>query len=86
MAETFEDRWPNIPLRRFVLDITPDRLKATVAAAFTAEPVGEVAPVENHGRWVVQCPCKGAQIASRVTPVFVCVDCGAGPFRVVWDG
>lgn len=86
VADLFEDRRPGFPLRRFVLEAAPQSLKATVHAAFDAEPIGEVVPFENHGRWVVQCACKGAQIASRQWPVFVCCDCGAGPMTVVWDG
>lgn len=49
--------------------------------------VGEVAVCVNHGRWVVDCPvegCNGAQFASETDPRFVCVECGSGPFSVVW--
>lgn len=29
----------------------------------------------NHGRWVVDCPCGSAQLASRSDRRFFCVDC-----------
>ncbi|GAA4358390.1 hypothetical protein [Angustibacter luteus] len=43
----------------------------------------------NHGRWLVDCPCGGAQLASRTDQRFLCCDCGNalvdGLFRpVVW--
>lgn len=31
--------------------------------------------VVNHGRWIVDCPCGGAQLACRTDPRFFCVDC-----------
>jgi len=43
----------------------------------------DVAPVElpvvvNHGRWVVRCPCGGAQHACRTDRRMFCVDCRNG--------
>lgn len=36
----------------------------------------EVLPVVvNHGRWLVECPCGGSQLACRTDPRFFCVDC-----------
>jgi hypothetical protein len=29
----------------------------------------------NHGRWVIDCPCGSAQLASREDPRFWCVEC-----------
>lgn len=45
--------------------------------------------VVNHARWIVRCPCGGAQIASRSDRRFFCVDClnawcGSKWVRVRW--
>lgn len=48
---------------------------------------GKIAARVNHGRWIVECPqdrCGGAQLASQIDLRFVCVECGAGPYKVVW--
>src|SRR5439155_17375452 len=29
----------------------------------------------NKGRWIVRCPCNGAQLASKTDRRFFCVDC-----------
>lgn len=29
----------------------------------------------NHGRWIIDCPCGGAQLACRTDHRFFCVDC-----------
>lgn len=50
----------------------------------------EVLPVVvNHGRWVVNCPCAGAQLACRTDPRFFCTDClnawaGGAWVNVAW--
>jgi hypothetical protein len=36
----------------------------------------------DAGRWVAQCPCLSAQVATPADPRFLCVECGAGWFRV----
>jgi hypothetical protein len=57
-----------IPLRGWRPDVPFDP---------SAPTAGE--PLEvygNHGRWIVECPCKGAQLASRTDLRFMCVDCG----------
>lgn len=41
---------------------------------------GEVSLRVRQGRWVALCPdpdCGGAMVASRVTPIFICVYCGS---------
>lgn len=30
----------------------------------------------NHGRWIVECPCGSAQLASLTDKRFFCVECG----------
>jgi hypothetical protein len=49
----------------------------------------EIAPfslpaVVNHGRWIVECPCGGAQLASRTDKRFFCIDCGNVAFEGKW--
>lgn len=63
-----------------------DDVALNVFADTAGEPL-EVAA--NHGRWVVQCPCGGAQLAHPDDRRFLCCDCGnvdnAGRYRpVVW--
>lgn len=63
------------------LDLPP--WPAIRASAF----VGDIAVRVNHGRWIVDCPvegCSAAQLASDTDHRFVCVECAAGPYRVVW--
>lgn len=38
----------------------------------------------NHGRWVVECPCGSAQLASRTDRRFYCVECGNVLFEGKW--
>lgn len=56
-------------------DIAPPRFDLTVSV--------------THGRWLVECPCGSAQLASRTDRRFFCVECGniwaEGMWvRVVW--
>ncbi len=62
-----------------------------VAASRREEPriPAEIGPyalpvVVNHGRWVVECPCGGAQLASRTDRRFLCVDCRNVLFGGKW--
>lgn len=42
-------------------------------------------PVEvNQGRWIVECPCGSAQLASRTDRRFYCVECGNALFEGMW--
>lgn len=48
-----------------------------------------IAPVSltvqvNHGRWIVECPCGSAQLASRTDRRFFCVECGNVMFEGKW--
>lgn len=38
----------------------------------------------NHGRWIVECPCGGAQLASKTDRRFFCIDCGNVLFEGEW--
>lgn|SRR3990167_4592862 len=41
---------------------------------------GELFARINHGRWLIDCPnadCNSAIVASEVTKVFICPDCGS---------
>jgi hypothetical protein len=45
----------------------------------------------NHGRWIVQCPCGGAQFTAPGIDRFFCVDClnesvGGQWVAISWDG
>lgn len=49
------------------------------AAAQTARPV-----FVNDGRWLVQCPCGGAQYASKTDHRFFCIDCLNATANGLW--
>lgn len=38
----------------------------------------------NHNRWVVDCPCGSAQVASPADPRLACTECGLGWLVVVF--
>jgi hypothetical protein len=38
----------------------------------------------NHGRWVVDCQCKGAGLTSRIMKIACCFDCGAVYTQIVF--
>lgn len=44
----------------------------------------EFAAFVNDGRWVVQCPCGGAQLVSPDDPRFYCVDCAGERHGSKW--
>ena len=40
----------------------------------------------EHGRWIADCECRGAEFVDPEWPVFVCCSCGAGPRPVAFPG
>lgn len=86
---TFEDRFKGTDVEAFVRTfgaVNEVDVAAALGQVKAGRFVGSVVPFVNDGRWLVQCECKGAQVASRESRWFICVDCGAGPFEVKWDG
>jgi hypothetical protein len=43
------------------------------SAAIAGDPIKVYG---NHGRWIAECPCGGAQLASQADQRFMCVECG----------
>lgn len=60
--------WPPGVERRIPDQVAPDALPVHV----------------NHGRWIVECPCGSAQLASRTDRRFFCVECGNVTFEGKW--
>lgn len=52
------------------------------ARNLTAHTVGDVTAYVNHGRWVANCACGGAELVAEGFP-FECGSCG-GTATVVW--
>ena len=51
------------------------------AAPTTGKPV---AAFVNEGRWIVSCPCGGAQLASLIDPRFMCCECANAANGGAW--
>ena len=55
-----------------------------------APPITEVRGVieaeVNHGRWLIVCPagCGQAVVASMVSPLFICANCGSAENNGMW--
>ena len=77
-----EDRWPNVSYLAFVARKYAEEGLPRILGGLppTNRVKGKVQAYINHGRWIVECSadgCNNALIASRLTPLFVCTDCGS---------
>jgi hypothetical protein len=49
-----------------------------------AETGREVLARIEMGRWIVDCPCRGAEAVDSSDPIFMCLSCGDGIHTVIF--
>lgn len=69
--------WANAELDSGNIQRLPDGtdVEECIASKITGRKTA-LAVHANHGRWIVECPCKGAQLVHPDDRRFMCVDCG----------